>query len=111
MSELKTVRALRMGFYGGHRRRKGAEFVVDAQDNEGWFEDVGPAPEGAALPEQLQDGRPPKGMTFVEFMKSHGSPAEVRTPEPMTLTEAVDTGAAGTVTRTSAKPQDDNDLT
>ena len=87
--KLKTVRALRQGFYDGHRRRAGAEFVVRADAREAWFEDVGPAPEGAELPAQLPDARAPNVKSFVEVMAQLGDkPVVAEPPKPMTVAEA-----------------------
>lgn len=68
----KLVRALRTGFWEGHRRRKGAEFTVDADAKEVWFVDIGSAPEGDKAPAQLTDARGPQRKTFVGIMEQLG---------------------------------------
>lgn len=88
MAQLKLVRAITQGFYDGNRRRAGAEFVVKADAKESWFEDVGPAPEGAALPTPLVDGKPAAGKPFIQVMQELGKPQVPRNPpQPKTLRE------------------------
>ena len=87
--KLKLVRALRSGSYDGHRRRVGAEFVVAADAKEGWFVDIGPAPQDAELPVQLLTGQSPRGKSFVEVMEQLGKPqAPQVAPQEQTLAEA-----------------------
>lgn len=68
MAKRKTVRALRTGFYEGHRRREGALFTVPADAHENWFVAVGPAAEDDAAPEQLMQVRAAPPATFVGTM-------------------------------------------
>lgn len=90
---LKTVKALRAGTYDGHRRREGAEFVVDAAAKESWFVDVGPAPEGAELPPQIANAQAPAAKSFIDVMQQLKEPTKNELPKPMTLNEAHATGA------------------
>ena len=100
--KLKLVRAKRTGSYHGHRRRTGSVFVVPADAKEVWFEDAGPAPEGAELPSQLQTAQAPIRKTFIGVMKELGrQDLEVKpvvAPEPQTLAEV------------PVPPVDNNDL-
>lgn len=66
----KKVRALRTGFWEGHRRRTGAEFTVDAKASEKWFVEIGAASADDAPPPQLQDARSAPKKTFVGAMDS-----------------------------------------
>lgn len=64
----KTVRALKTGFYEGHRRREGAIFTVPAGAKEDWFVEIGPAAEDDTAPAQLLEVRSPPPTTFVGVM-------------------------------------------
>lgn len=90
--QLKVVRAKRAGSYDGHRRRAGSEFLVDASANENWFEDVGPAPEGAELEGQIQNAQARPGRSFVQVMQelATAKPASTKVGDekPRTLAEA-----------------------
>lgn len=89
--KLKLVRAKRTGSSYGHRRRAGSTFVVPADAKECWFEDVGPAPEGAELPAQITNAQAPQRKTFVGIMKELGrQDIEAKPPvveEPQTLAQ------------------------
>lgn len=106
MAERKLVRAVRTGFWEGHRRRKGAEFTVDANAKEVWFVDVGAAPAGDKAPAQLTDARGPQRRTFVGAMEQIGrldlppaaAPVQAAVPEapaPIPVLEAPVLGGAG----------------
>lgn len=97
MSELKLkeVEAVRTGSYDGHRRRAGARFFVDASAKEDWFIDIGPAPEGAELPGQLQNAQAPRGKSFIDLMRQLGKPQLPQPVREQTLAEARDEVLAG----------------
>lgn len=91
--KLKLVRAKRTGSYDGHRRRAGSEFPVRADARECWFEDVGPAPEDAELPSQIQNVQAPKRKSFTEVMAQQGrTDVEPSTPVPVTQSDEVPQG-------------------
>lgn len=101
----KLVRALRTGFWEGHRRRAGAEFTVDAEADEAWFVKVGAAPAGDQAPTQLRDARGPQRRTFVGAMEqiAQKDAAQLAKLTPLPVAEApapaedpgVDGGSAG----------------
>jgi hypothetical protein len=91
-TQLKLVRAKRQGTYDGHRRRAHATFVVAADADESWFETVGPAPEGAELPPQLQTAQAPRAKSFTQVMAELGEPQlPTAVPQEQTLAEAAAT--------------------
>jgi hypothetical protein len=114
-AKLKVVRAKRMGSWDGHRRRAGAEFVVAADASESWFEEVGPAPEGAELPVQITNAQAPVGKSFIDVMKQLGDKAHKASTllgdqKPMTLAEAT-LGSKVAPKKASKKAKaDDTDL-
>lgn len=85
MASRKLVRAIKTGFWEGHRRRKGAEFTVPASAKEAWFVEIGPAPAGDEPAAQLKDARGPQKRTFLGAMdviaaKEAGEVAKLSTP-------------------------------
>lgn len=100
----KFVRAKRTGFWDGNRRREGAVFPVADNAKESWFEDVGPAPAGTKLPEQLQGAQAPAPKGFVQVMKELGDKKTAsHAQQPQTLAEAsqnanVDDGSVSDLT-------------
>jgi hypothetical protein len=94
----KWVRAKRTGFWNGHRRRAGVEFLVNADAKEVWFEDVRPAVEGDAEPVAAPVTAQAQGKRgFIDVMAqltaNAGKAPEAPTPVPLSQVAVLPPGS------------------